>query len=91
MTALATAPAHLAPDHLAPDHFPDHGYPGYPVYARRRPAPATADLCAVPGCAVACWSMGLDAPDTTPCPHGWASRPTAVASTPVPSLGDHQS
>ncbi|MGX8909191.1 hypothetical protein ACR820_28845 [Streptomyces netropsis] len=88
MTALATAPAPLAP--LVPEHF-DHGYPGYPVYARRRPAPATADLCAVPGCAVACWSMGLDAPDTTPCPHGWASRPAAVASTPVPSMGDHQS
>ncbi|WP_370422569.1 hypothetical protein AB8O64_30115 [Streptomyces sp. QH1-20] len=90
MTALATAPAPLAPALLTPEHF-DHGYPGYPVYARRRPAPATADLCAVPGCAVACWSMGLDAPDTTPCPHGWASRPAAVASTPVPSMGDHQS
>ncbi|MDJ0465888.1 hypothetical protein [Streptomyces sp. H27-C3] len=67
-------------------------YPHFPLRQAPAPAPALAPgsdaLCTVPGCAVACWSMGLDAPDTAPCPHGWGPSPDAAPVTDSSPLGD---
>ncbi|MFD6878578.1 MULTISPECIES: hypothetical protein [unclassified Streptomyces] len=46
-----------------------------------RSAPVSDVLCAVPGCAIAHWSMGRDVLDAGPCPHGWS--PAAQADTPT--------
>ncbi|MFF4324378.1 hypothetical protein [Streptomyces sp. NPDC001568] len=52
-----------------------------------RSAPVSDVLCAVPGCAIAHWSMGRDVLDAGPCAHGWSPGPRADHPTPTPTGG----
>ncbi|MFD3872279.1 hypothetical protein [Streptomyces sp. NPDC058623] len=52
-----------------------------------RSAPVPDALCAVPGCAVAHWSMGRDVLDADPCTHGWSPGARTDTPTPAPTGG----